>query len=117
MAYNSTNHLNLFSFNHSEQEHGEAPSPRRVYGLVEDGGRIIVFGGRGSSGNFNDVHFFDLLTLQWTFLAVSGTPPSPRSSSGMAADCGRVFIFGGKPTGVSMSFILLIMIELSSYGC
>ncbi len=85
----------------SGQGHGTAPSPRKTYGLVEDGGRIIVFGGRSRSGDLNDVYSFDLLTLQWTFVIVSGIQPSKRASYGMAAERGLLFVFGGN-IGMSM---------------
>ena len=49
---------------------GEAPTPRTNATAIYDAAnhRMIVFGGRGTSGDFNDVWVFDLTTNTWANL-------------------------------------------------
>lgn len=51
-------------------------------------GRVIVFGGQGSSGFFNDLWAFDPETNQWTELAQGTSSPAPRYGAGAALGFG-----------------------------
>jgi galactose oxidase-like protein/Kelch motif protein len=83
---------------------GSQPTPRMLCGMGYDPvrDRIIVVGGHGgfTSGNppyMNDVWALSLPGMQWTQVAVGGTPPSPRWIYGMRYDPvrDRFLFFGG----------------------
>jgi hypothetical protein len=59
--------------------------------------RLIVFGGRGSSGLLNDVWALDLQSFQWLHLPAAGTPPAPRefATASFHATDDEILIFGG----------------------
>lgn len=55
------------------------PSPRRNAAAVHDpeGGRVVLFGGRDSSGDRNDVWAFDLASRTWRQVEPAGADPAP----------------------------------------
>lgn len=59
-----------------------APAPRQNASAIYDqaGDRMVLFGGRSSSGDLADVWALDLSTLRWSTLSTTGTAPSPRHS-------------------------------------
>lgn len=67
---------------------GTAPTPRNNASLVYDpvGHRLIVFAGRSSAGDLNDLWSLDIETLTWTQLHPSGSPPPPRSTHNAVYD-------------------------------
>lgn len=59
---------------------GPAPEPRSSGTAIYDpvGRRVVIFGGRGVRGLFNDVWAFDLFSNAWGRLETIGEPPEPR---------------------------------------
>jgi hypothetical protein len=59
--------------------------------------RVLVFGGRGATDFYDDLHAFDLGTGSWSSLVPEGASPGPRSRASMVFDpvLGRAVIFGG----------------------
>ncbi|MBI5765400.1 MAG: hypothetical protein HZA51_17970 [Planctomycetes bacterium] len=64
-------------------------------------GRMVIFGGSGTSGFLNDTWEWD--GNAWTQVALIGPSPFPRSSSSLAFDPirNRVVLFGGANPGVN----------------
>lgn len=61
---------------------GREPSPRFTHSMniVDNGKRVIVFGGFNSQDRLNDVHVLETTTMTWTQVVCKGTAPSPRNS-------------------------------------
>lgn len=83
---------------------GNAPDPRSnataVYDPVDH--RMIVFGGRGTSGDYNDIWAFDLNTNTWRDLTpTSGfTPDARRTPNGVYDPEGRrMIMWSGQGSG------------------
>lgn len=57
-----------------------APAPRQNASAIYDqaGDRMVLFGGRSSSGDLADAWVLDLSALRWRQLSTTGTAPSPR---------------------------------------
>jgi hypothetical protein len=71
-------------------------APSAVYDPVQ--ARMVVFGGRNNSGQFNDTWSLSLTgTPAWNLRVPSGTPPTARYSAAAAYDAvhGRMVVFGG----------------------
>jgi hypothetical protein len=66
--------------------------------LDQTNNRIILFGGEGSGGSYNDVWALNLATWAWSSLSPSGTPPSVRYEHTAIYDPvgQRMIVFGGK---------------------
>lgn len=76
----------------------DGPSARFGHNAVYDAarGRMLVFGGQGSGGFFNDVWAFDVASGAWSQLTVGGSGPSPRYGAAGALDpAGRLLISHG----------------------
>jgi hypothetical protein len=60
--------------------------------------RVLLFGGRGETGSFNDLWSPSMSGGDCTELTPAGTPPSPRSghSAVYDPDLHRVIVFGGR---------------------
>lgn len=83
---------------------GEAPAPRTNATAIYDAAnhRMIVFGGRGTSGDFNDVWVFDLTTNTWANLTpATGAAPDPRRTpSGVYdPDQQKMIMWSGQGSG------------------
>ncbi|MCH8814636.1 MAG: hypothetical protein IH957_05975 [Chloroflexi bacterium] len=76
---------------------GAAPPPRRDHSLVTDGTSIFLFGGRGASGELNDLWTYDLASGVWTEIN-SPNPPSARFGHNAVYSevDSRMVIFGGQ---------------------
>ncbi|MBT3342198.1 MAG: T9SS type A sorting domain-containing protein [Gemmatimonadetes bacterium] len=65
-----------------------APSPRQnaagIYDPIRD--RVIIFGGRSSSGDLDDVWELELSRLYWSQLPTTGSAPSPRHTHNAVYD-------------------------------
>jgi N-acetylneuraminic acid mutarotase len=76
-----------------------APAARSAFGMVYDSesDRVILFGGLGTGGNFNDTWAFDVDTNTWEEMNPA-TPPSSRYFPAMAYDeeSDRVILFSGR---------------------
>jgi hypothetical protein len=56
---------------------GIAPLPRYGHSAVVTGlNTMVVFGGRNGSDVYNDVAVFDMVSLTWLNITVSGSPPA-----------------------------------------
>lgn len=80
--------------------------PARAYpSMVFDAAskKIVLFGGEGIHGAYNDTWLYDCVTRKWTELR---TPlaPSPRCGAGMAASGGKIYLAGGFEPRGSMSY-------------
>jgi hypothetical protein len=76
------------------------PSPRGGHGMVYDPvhAKIVLFGGRDSTGTRNDIWEFDTATRRWIDVTpLTGAAPVQRSNFGMAYDESRgvIVIYGG----------------------
>jgi len=84
---------------------GEGPSARRWHTAVydPDQDRMLVFGGGGNGGLFNDLWSLDLTpgAEAWTPIAVAGTVPAARvqHTAIYDEDNNRLVIFGGIAAG------------------
>jgi hypothetical protein len=78
---------------------GTVPSPRGQAAMVYDPstGRIILFGGSGDAGVFNDIWAYSPAKNTWTELRPEGPVPEKRYASGLGYDSSRhqVVMFGG----------------------
>jgi hypothetical protein len=80
---------------------GASPSERRSHTAIYDpvNHRMIVFGGSGTSGYYNDVHELSLGegSETWSELTTSGTPPPVRRGHAAVYDPvnHRMIVFGG----------------------
>lgn len=89
---------------------GDGPSARRnaaaIYDPVEE--RVILFGGRDSGGDRQDLWAFDLATERWAPLVVAGTPPSPRFTHNAVYDesMHRLLIWSGRRVDATGSSLL-----------
>lgn len=81
------------------------PAARAYPGMAYDAEsrKIVLFGGEGVHGAYNDTWIFDCKTSVWT-LVHPPLAPSPRCGHGMTASKGKVYVAGGfEPLG-SMSY-------------
>lgn len=97
-AYATDGHV-VFTW-HKAPPNGAPPSARRgaVLSFNQTGKRLYVFGGRNSSGAFDDLRCYDLVTHQWHVIALS-TAISARYDVGLAVFEDRLFLAGGAAWG------------------
>ena len=79
---------------------GGGPSARSGHRMVQQGNRLVVFGGFHHNGRdtkyFNDVFTFDLEKRSWSKVMTLGTEPSPRSACHFfPTPNGSLVVFGG----------------------
>lgn len=83
---------------------GTAPTPRNNASLTYDpvAHRLVVFGGRSSAGDLNDLWSLDLATTTWTQLTPAGPMPEPRSTHNAVYDPGaqQMLIWSGRLASV-----------------
>jgi hypothetical protein len=85
---------------------GPAPSARMGHSAICDqaSNRMVVFGGRDSSGDLNDVWTLSLgVVSTWTKLSPAGVPPAAREGHSAMYDpiAARMVVFGGEsPSGL-----------------
>ncbi len=81
------------------------PAPRNYSGLVFDveTKKIVLFGGEGEFGAYNDTWIYDCATRTWS-LAHPAVAPSPRCGMRLAAQKGKVYLAGGFEPAGSMSY-------------
>jgi N-acetylneuraminic acid mutarotase len=76
-----------------------APDARSAHAMVydSDGGTVILFGGVGDAGRFDDTWAYDPNANTWTDLNPIGILPSARSGHAIVYEplSGRVILFGG----------------------
>jgi dynein heavy chain len=80
-----------------------APEPRSNHTatFIKESNRVYVFGGNGGAGfsrkSFNDLHYIDCETFEWTKCEPYGMPPEPRGGhvSGQLPNSQRMFVQGG----------------------
>jgi hypothetical protein len=86
------------------------PTPRRnaaaVYDPVEE--RVVLFGGRGSSGDLDDVWAFDLTSQTWRQIPTDGEGPTPRFTHNAVYDAAghRMLIWSGRMIDANGSTLL-----------
>lgn len=64
-------------------------------------GRMIVYGGRTTTGISGDVYSLNLSTLQWNLVNTTGTPPAPRYTANAYFDSAgyKMIIWSGQGNG------------------
>ena len=67
-------------------------------------GKIVLFGGEGVYGAYNDTWIYDCKTRKWSQVH-PGIAPSPRLGHGMVAYDGKVYLAGGFEPRGSMSYL------------
>lgn len=86
------------------------PSSRRNAAAIYDpvGDRMILFGGRGSSGDLGDVWAFDLADDSWERIQPDGEGPTPRFTHNAVYDATghRMLIWSGRMVDGSGSTLL-----------
>jgi hypothetical protein len=96
---------------HESDEIGEGlqsvtrrPAPRWAHSAVRFGDRVLVFGGSAPGRCFDDLHWFDISSLQWQLQIMSGiSTPSERSGHCACAVGGSMYVFGGNTTKASFN--------------
>jgi N-acetylneuraminic acid mutarotase len=80
------------------------PAARSAHSMVcdSDGGKVILFGGAGDAGRYDDTWVYDPAAKSWTDLRPEGSVPSGRSAHSMvyAPSSGQVILFGGYDEGL-----------------
>jgi Galactose oxidase, central domain len=66
-------------------------------------GKIVLFGGEGVYGAYNDTWIYDCKTRKWSLADIKLAPP-PRLGHGMIARDGKVYLAGGFTPRGSMSY-------------
>ncbi|KAK2569848.1 Acyl-CoA-binding domain-containing protein 4 [Acropora cervicornis] len=76
---------------------GKPPSPRCDHASAVVGERFYILGGSGGQKLwYNDLHFFDTVTLRWENVSVSGHLPHARSLHTISAHHSKdIYLFGG----------------------
>jgi len=77
---------------------GNIPASRNSFGFHLDNQQlnVILFGGQGSSGFYQDTWLLNLETLYWSQLTTSGDIPSKRSSfASLVTPENELYVFGG----------------------
>ncbi len=78
--------------------------PRRIHAvfiLDPTRNRIVMFGGKTSATDYNDLWTLDLATHTWSPLVANGTPPAPFATHGIYDPIrDRMVTFGGYRMGV-----------------
>lgn len=85
---------------------GRGPSPRFTHSMctVDNGQRVIVFGGFNSQDRLNDLFVLDAQTWTWTQVIARGNIPSPRNShSSFVAPSRGVSVSNGLNSKISMA--------------
>eukprot|EP01112_Ceratiomyxa_fruticulosa_P007336 TRINITY_DN1899_c0_g1_i20.p2 TRINITY_DN1899_c0_g1~~TRINITY_DN1899_c0_g1_i20.p2 ORF type:complete len:207 (-),score=31.07 TRINITY_DN1899_c0_g1_i20:1345-1965(-) len=73
---------------------GESSTSQRA-STISDGSYMVVFGGLGNQ-RFNDVHFFDLDSMEWKLIEARGEIPCARSHHSAVVYGNRyMLVFGG----------------------
>ncbi|GMH32199.1 hypothetical protein BSKO_00033 [Bryopsis sp. KO-2023] len=83
----------------SDPGDGTAPEARSHHGAALLGNRMVIWGGKNSSGTIlDDLFYFDTQTLKWTGpVTPSGTAPSSRYASSMyPLEDDTVIMYGGR---------------------
>lgn len=88
------------------------PGPRVRHMMAFGDGKAWLFGGRyraGTSGNYtlyDDVWAFDMATLMWSELQVSGERPSGRVNGAFVWDSrrGHLWLFGGNESASGLAY-------------
>eukprot|EP00740_Mantoniella_antarctica_P005333 CAMPEP_0181361168 /NCGR_PEP_ID=MMETSP1106-20121128/7122_1 /TAXON_ID=81844 /ORGANISM="Mantoniella antarctica, Strain SL-175" /LENGTH=1010 /DNA_ID=CAMNT_0023474623 /DNA_START=178 /DNA_END=3207 /DNA_ORIENTATION=+ len=80
---------------------GNLPAPREFGNmLLLNDDTAVLFGGRGSSQRYNDMHFLDLShpKLMWSQPLIAGSAPSPRQEVALCADgnAGKIYVHAGR---------------------
>jgi hypothetical protein len=78
------------------------PSARQDCGMAYESNRrgVVLFGGKGGGGNYQDTWEWDGEAGSWTELAPQGPIPSARSGHVLASNGnGSVLLFGGEGSG------------------
>lgn len=80
---------------------GIAPLPRYGHSAVVTGlNTMVVFGGRNGSDVYNDVAVFDMASLTWLNITVSGSPPARAYHTAVVDRYQHVmYIYGGTTNG------------------
>lgn len=89
---------------------GDGPSARRNAAAIYDaqGDRVLLFGGRGSSGDLADLWSFDVMTDRWQQLTATNAGPSPRFTHNAVYDAEfhRMLIWSGREVNSAGSTLL-----------
>ncbi|MBP9890360.1 MAG: choice-of-anchor D domain-containing protein [Planctomycetes bacterium] len=98
---------------------GGLPAARHFHAAALDlaRNRMLMFGGKGASGNLGDIWelTLNLGTETWTQLAPTGTAPTARNGAQMVVDVprDRLVIYGGD-TGVNVSSTEVFALSLAT---
>ena len=104
------------------QLEASGPSPRRNAAAIYDpvGERVILFGGRGSSGDRSDVWAFDLAADSWERIQPDGEGPTPRFTHNAVYDAigHRMLIWSGRMVDGNGSTLLndVWALDLTTHG-
>lgn len=81
------------------------PQPRGYHAMAADpvSKKIILFGGEGEHGAYNDTWLYDGTTRSWTRVEPPKAPP-PRLGHGMIGFGGKVYLVGGQEPRGSMAY-------------
>lgn len=90
------------------------PSPRFDHSAIIHADRyLLIFGGSSHSTCFNDLHFLDLLSMEWSQPETQGEVVSPRGGhAGAAVDDNWYIVGGGDNTSGATETMILNMSKL-----
>jgi hypothetical protein len=86
---------------HARATSGRMPACRYMHSSTCVAERLVVFGGKGTSGALGDLHVLDMATSTWLPVRPTGDVPAPRYGHTAIACSGSLLVFGGMAKGNS----------------
>jgi len=89
--------INAKEWTKAEVVAGFAPFPRMMHNMVWMGSRLYVFGGMANNIAFEDLHYYDMHTKQWSEMLPTGSFPFARGGASAAVVIPPYRVHEGRP--------------------